>query len=640
LNTTTFLYIILAVIAALAIAIFQYFYKSKSKERVTILLIFLRFLGVFSLLLLCINPKIESNVLEVVKPTLVLAVDNSSSIQHLKSDADVNNFVRKIKNNNVLNDKFDIDYFSFSDVISPLDSLTFSNNSTNISNTLASLDKLYKDNTTVLLLTDGNHTIGPDYSFYKSKSQLFSIAVGDTTKYEDVKISKLNVNKYTFLGNNFPVEIFVNYDGEQSINPIVTVRNSNTVIFKKTVPLNQLQNSNKITFSLPASKIGVTNYSASISYLNNEKNTINNRKNFTVEVIDEQSKVAIVSAITHPDLGVLKRAIETNKQRKVVFLSPTNLIDVNDYQLLILYQPTISFKKIFKEIESKKINTFIITGTQTDWNFLNNAQKDFTRNAISQTEDYLAVFNPNYSAFITDDLLTDEFSPLQDYFGDVKFNIPHETLLFQNIGGFETENPLLATYTTNNRKGAILFGENIWQWRALSYQQQKSFTGFDSFINKLIQYIASTKKFNRIALEYAPIATGELKEYPLQLHKNSYEVDLSNLKSGNYTFYIKVKGQNIAQGGNFTVLDYDIEQQFTYADTDALLKLASNANGKLVHITKSNQFIQQLETSNNYKSIQKSTKKIVSLIDWEWLLGLTILLFSLEWFIRKYRGLI
>ena len=54
-------------------------------------------------------------------------------------------------------------------------------------------------------------------------------------------------------------------------------------------------------------------------------------------------------------------------------------------------------------------------------------------------------------------------------------------------------------------KRRILFGENSWKWRAMSYTQNKSFTPFDSFINKLVQYLAITKKFNRIELDYLPI---------------------------------------------------------------------------------------------------------------------------------------
>jgi hypothetical protein len=657
----------------LAIALLQYFYKSKSRSKGIILLAFLRFLGVFGILLLLINPKIESQVLETVKPKLVVVIDNSSSIKHLNSEAAVVDLIAKTTVNSVLNEKFDIDYLSFNNDIEQFDSLSFSGNRTNISQSLVSLDRLYKKNATVLLVTDGNQTLGADYSFYKSKSKIFPIVVGDTTKHDDIKISKLNVNKYAFLGNNFPIELFINYDGEISVSSILTVKSGNSIVFRKNIALSRQKNSEQVTFTLPADKVGVKNYNATISYLINEKNTINNRKSFTVEVIDEQSKIAIVSDITHPDLGMLKRSIETNKQRKVVFLSPDATIDVKNYQLLILYQPTSSFSKLFKEIEEFKSPIFIITGTQTDWDFLNAVQQDFEKNAISQTEDYIGIFNPDYSAFVVENIDLENLSPLQDYFGDAKFNTQHEVLLFQNIDGYETKNPLLATFTKDDRRGAVLFGENSWKWRAMSHSQHKSFTNFDNFINKLVQYLATTKKFNRVELDYLPIVyqndlvkisatyfdanyaidsraelmlnlrnsrTKELKKYPFRLNKNKFEVNLSNLESGDYVFSVTVNNQNISSSGNFTVLDYNIEQQFTYANTEALHRLALNSNGRLQHIDKNQLLIDELLRSSDYKSIQKSIKKTVPLIDWKWLLGCIIFFFSLEWFIRKYRGLV
>ena len=116
---------------------------------------------------------------------------------------------------------------------------------------------------------------------------IYSLVVGDTTKREDLKISNLNVNKYSFLGNNFPVEIFVNYNGINTIRTSLTVKNKNSTIFKKDIRLDKLTNSEKVIFNLNASNVGIINYKASLSYLPSEDNTINNHKNFSVEVIDE-----------------------------------------------------------------------------------------------------------------------------------------------------------------------------------------------------------------------------------------------------------------------------------------------------------------------------------------------------------------
>ena len=41
-----------------------------------------------------------------------------------------------------------------------------------------------------------------------------------------------------------------------------------------------------------------------------------------------------------------------------------------------------------------------------------------------------------------------------------------------------------------------------------------------------------------------------------------------------------------------------------------------------------------------YLPIQKSSKNIVPLIDWKYLLFLIVLTLAIEWFLRKYNGLI
>ncbi len=673
-DITTILFIIITVIAALAIAVFQYFYKLKSTSNITVLLTFIRFLGIFSMLLLLINPKIENEELEIVKPKLYVAIDNSSSVKFLKNDANVVSLLDEIRSNSALNDKFKIDYFSFDSKLDVLDSLNFKVNRTNIREALVSLDALHKDKTAVMLVTDGNQTLGADYTYHKSKGTIFPIIVGDTVKHIDLEVSKLNANSYSFLGNNFPVEIFLNYNGTTSVNSILTVKTGNTTVFRENISLNGEKNSEQVIFNVEASKVGVMNYTATLTPLNEEKNKINNRKNFSVEVIDEQSQIAIIADIKHPDLGMYKRAIESNKQRKVVYLnSSVATSELASYQLVILYQPTNSFKNVFEALEQKEMNTFIITGTQTDWTFLNNIQGYFSKSVISQTENYTADFNNDYSAFVVENFDIEELPPLHAFFGEVSFKAPYEALLFQNVGGFKTENPLLATYMADTKRGAVLFGENSWKWRALSFTKNKSFDDFDGFINKLIQYLAVKKAFNRVELSYDNIVyqndimkisanyfdnnftkdiraslsltlknlqSNETKVYPFLLNKNTFELNLSNLISGDYSFIVKVDGQNITRAGRFTVLDYNIEQQFTYANVDALNEISVTSGGKTFHLNKTDEVIEELLEDPSYKSIQKSTKKIVPVIDWKWLLALIILFFSSEWFIRKYRGMI
>ncbi len=77
-TTNTILLLLLSLVIAGGLSYFQYFFKAKNKSNVIWFLAFLRFLAIFGLLLLLINPIMTKNTLEITKTPLAIAVDNSS----------------------------------------------------------------------------------------------------------------------------------------------------------------------------------------------------------------------------------------------------------------------------------------------------------------------------------------------------------------------------------------------------------------------------------------------------------------------------------------------------------------------------------------------------------------------------------
>ncbi|MGJ8734411.1 MAG: VWA domain-containing protein, partial [Cellulophaga sp.] len=193
---TTVLWVILAAIFALLVVLFQYYYKTKRRGKLIVLLSFLRFLGIFGVLLLLINPKITKNTYTVEKTKLVVLIDNSTSIKNSKSAQKVIEAVKTINNDVDLKNKFTIDTYSFGGSLNSLqDSLTFKELNTNIGAALQGAEDIYRNtNTAIILITDGNQTLGQDYEFLTStyKKPIYPIVVGDTTNYTDLKIDQVN----------------------------------------------------------------------------------------------------------------------------------------------------------------------------------------------------------------------------------------------------------------------------------------------------------------------------------------------------------------------------------------------------------------------------------------------------------------
>lgn len=673
---TTILLLLGAFLLSLVLVLFQYFYRAKGRWSKNAIFAGLRFLSIFALLLLLINPKISNTEFYEEKPELILAVDNSSSIREFEAGEEVKRLVEEIQNDKELGENFEIRSFSFGKELEQLDSLDFTQPQTNLTAVFKDLSTLYEGQIAPLvLISDGNQTIGEEYVFSARGfgQPVLPVVVGDTAKYRDLSISRININKYAFLNNRFPVEIMVNYTGGTSAETRLEIRQGNSLLNSQPLTFTSAENSEVVRLELPANAVGVNNYEVRLTALEAEKNLLNNSREFAVEVIDERTKVLIAYSVLHPDLGALRSAIESNQQREVALKPIIEVDGIEDYQLVILYQPDSRFQGLMEELNEKNQNYFLITGPQTNWNFLNRQQELFEQEITGQTEEYFPVWNENFKAFQTEDIGYSNFPPLKGSFGNLAAPETLDNLLFRKVQGIESQTPLLGVTTTGGSKVAFLFGVDVWRWRSVVYLENGSFEKFDDLIGKLVQFLASKNKQERLIVRSEPLylgneeivisadyfdqsyefdsraslelqlenrETGEQRQIPFVLKGTSFEIDLSGLPAGNYNFTARVNGENISRSGSFRILDFDVEQQFASANLEGLRQIATEKGQQLYYLQDFENLKNQLLSDDSYVTIQKSREKDVSLIDWKYLLGIIVLALSAEWFLRKYYGLI
>ena len=674
-TTNTILLLLLSLVIAGGLSYFQYYFKAKNKSRVVLFLAFLRFLAIFGLLVLLINPIMTKNSLEITKTPLAIAVDNSSSIAVLKSDKKAEELYQKLISNPALKEKFEIQSYQFDADFKPSDKFDFKGKQTNLDEVAKNLKSINKNLIfPTVIITDGNQTTGNDYVYrFDPVNKVYPLVVGDTTTFLDLKINQLNVNKYAFHKNKFPVEVFLQYSGDKNTNADFTITQGNTVVAKEKVLFSASKKTATLNLLLPADKVGLQIFKASISSGSKEKNSYNNTKNFAVEVIDQKSTIAIVSAINHPDIAALKRAIEVNAQRKVILVKPNDLNQLQEVSVLVLYQPTSAFKAIFDNNKLAGTNTFIITGNNTDFNFLNQQQNSLVFKMSGQREDYLSEFQSQFNLFAIENIGFENFPPLQNLFGTITTNGNVSVLLSSKIRNVATNAPLLAFAENQGKRTAFLLGENSWKWRLQNHIDNQSFEKYDVFIDKIIQYLASTTSrkslvvthesfynsgeaivinaqyFNknyefdekaRLTITVTNAETKQAKNYDLLKGNNSFSANLDGLASGKYNFTVKELNSNTIYSSHFEILDFDIEKQFVNPDVLKLKQLALQTNGKAFFEDQADDLIEQLLENKEYKSIEKNVSTKTPLIDWVWLLILIAVVLTTEWFVRKYNGLL
>ncbi|UUC44631.1 hypothetical protein [Flavobacterium cerinum] len=674
-TVSTIVLLILAAVIAFGLAFYQYLYKVGNRSKIYLFLTFLRFLTILSILVLLINPVISRKTYQDIKTPLPIIVDNSQSIKELKQENPALTLSQKIATNSALKEKYDVQLYSFDAGFNTGKQPDFSGKQTHIDLVAQNLKQFYRNqNYPVVLLTDGNQTIGNDYVFsFQQNTTVYPLILGDTTTFLDLKINQLNVNKYAFLKNKFPVEVFLQYSGTKNVSAVFSIQQGNGTVYKQNVNFGPNKKAQSVSILLNADKVGVQTYKAVITSAENEKNKYNNTKNFAVEVIDQRSEIALVASLNHPDLGAIKRAVESNQQRKVTIVNPNEISNLNDYNVLVLYQPNADFKKLLEQNKNAQLNSWIITGLQTDFNLLNQYQSAVQFRVGSQKEDFLADFNPQFNAFALDNIGFEQMPPLQNPFGTITVTGNANVLLQSRIRNIKSGNPLMVFAENGAKRSAYLFGENIWKWRVESHLKTKSFEQFDIFIDKTIQFLASNalKKslvvqhesfynsgetieitaqyFNknyefdenaRLTIQVKNKATNAVKNYDFLKGNSEYKVNLDGLAAGQYSFVVKENESKTSYSGNFEVLDFEIEKQFVNPDVARLTQLAANTNGKMYHPNQVDALIKALAENPQYIPVQKAVITQSPLIDWKGLLIILIVSLALEWFIRKYNGLL
>ena len=672
---TTILLLILSVFIAGLLSFYQYVFKVKKKSNLIYFLAFLRGMSWVTLFWLLINPVVSRKINEIQKTPLPVVIDNSKSISELKATTSAEDLYQKIKANKTLADKYDVQFYSFDATFEALKQLDFKGKLSDIDGVAINLKQLYRNKVhPVVLITDGNQTLGNDYVFsFKENATVYPIVLGDTTTVIDLKINQINVNKYAFYKNKFPVEVLLLYNGDQNISSSFTMEKGNQLVYKQQLQFSKSKTSQTISFLLDASSIGTATYKATLTSNIKEKNTYNNSKKFAVDIIDQRSEIALVSTINHPDISALKRSIEVNQQRKVTIVNPNKIKSLQNYNLLLLYQPNPAFQSIFEQNKIAQLNTFIITGTSTDFKFLNQQQNDLQFKVSDQNENYLAYFESDFNLFGQENIGFEKLPPLEHKFGTIVPKTNTTTMLFAGINGVQLQNPLLTFAENGNKRAAYLVGENIWKWRLDTHLTSKSFDAFDLLTDKIIQFLATPSRKNNLVVTYDSFynlgenivisasyfnknyefdtkaqltivvknsITKASKTYDLLKTNSQYQVNLDGLLPGNYTFTISEKQSNAKFSGAFEVADFDLEKQFVNPDKTRLTQLANRTKGAIFYPNQLENLLKQLEQDERYLSVQKQTIIKSPLIEWKAILVFLISLLALEWFVRKYFGLL
>lgn len=687
-SQTPLWYVFLCLSLGLLFALFTYFRIKGFNKNQKLILSVLRGVLTFLVAYLLLNPLIKTISNNVIKPKVVLVLDNSRSMTNGGKKAIDVMFEGILALKESLTKKgFDLELKSLGDdKIEDIKSTKFDFKKSNLSSVLSDLKNNFEGQnlSDVIIVSDGIINDGVSPTFQKYPFNIHTVGFGDTTVKKDLLISGIAANKLAYLGNKFTVNVDISaYLLPGKLTSVSIKDGTGKILSQKQISISKKEDFQSLSFELSADKVGKQRYIVDVKVVEGEYSIKNNVKDFVVDVVNGKEKILFLAFAPHPDIKAFKNIIEKNDlfelQVQIIQSTDPSQIGKNPFDILILHQvPDVygSSTGIVSTLLARKKPTFFVVGSKTNIQAFNGMQNvvgiNSQINRLDKTTGQINNLFQRFNISSNTENLLEKLPPVSVPFGEYKPFPGSEVLLFQKIGNINTGRPLLAMNLSGDVNNAVFLGEGIWQWRLEEFSLNERQNEIDELIIKTLQLLSikedksklrvyptleifnidqkigfEAEAYNNIFERIYDLSInmkiksekGQEKSYSFKITKESSRFELSNLPAGLYTFTAEavILGKKEGTSGQFLVTQSDLELENLVADHNILKTLSNENNGDFVNYKNIIELRKSLENKGLVNKVV-SNEELKDFINLRWILALLIAFAAVEWALRKYFG--
>lgn len=689
------------IIGILLISFFTYYiYKytipqiSKPKK---IFLIVLRSLSMVLLLFLIFEPILTFTKKIIVKPSNLIFVDNSKSMNINNEYKDVINFLDDLKSN------ANVKLFTFGSKVNSIDlgnlnKIKLTEPSTNFEKIFKKIKGIQGNISSLTILSDGNITDGlsPINESENLSFPVYTIGIGNTSTNKDVLIKKVNYNKFIYANTPTTLSTVIENEKLNGKKTFVTLFEEDKIVERKNIILSK-DGINNISFTYKPGEYGERKLKIRVETLPGEENKNNNSKIFYIKVQKSKLKVLIIAGSVSNDLSIIKSSLKANRNLKVNsltqitnnrFLEEENvnkLLDSSDVYFLISFPSSSSSISFIEKVKARVINNkkpfLFLLGNNIDTgklNYLNDILPFKTSFIKSKTDEVLpSIVKENINNPIlqtqSNDVLS-VWSKLPPIFQSrINYRIkPGSEVLSQiSINNTPIKRPLIITRKITTSRSISILASGIWRWKLLASSNNINF--FDKFVSNCVKWLNASDKEKKVIIKpvkklfslnedveftaqvydesFNPVsnadvsltATNKDKKSTVNINLNSkgnglYEGIFQTANSGDYVYTGKAVLNNKLLGkvsGKFNIGETNVELINTNLNSELLKSLSHNSKGKYFTFNEKDKLIDLLKSISKNNTKEKIETSEISLWSNEWILIIIVLLFSVEWFVRR-----
>ncbi len=666
------------------------------------LLTLLRALALIILLFIFFEPVLTLTKKNILTPLNLFFIDNSKSIT-IKDGNDrinsVKNIVNKIQSSSL---NGDIEFYSFGAEVNQiskdsLEQFTFNETSSDFAKIFSMINQSESNIASITIVSDGVITQGstPIYSAEKIGIPVFTVGIGDSSKKNDVEIKNVINNEFIYAETPTTIIATILNKGFNGKTVQVSLHDNSQLIENKNIILDQ-SGVNSISFDYTPKQSGEKKLSLKINTLDGESNTLNNQKVFYINILSNKINVLLIAGSPSSDLTFIKNSLSTDNNLKVntlIQISAGNFLEQNstakldsaDIIYLIGFPTNLTsddfLTRLVNKFENKNTPFFLMLTSDIELKKLNRLNNLLPISVSLIDKNYLQV-QPDIQISEIDNPIVQNNSgndwsnlpPINQPIVSLSVKPESKIISKVKINNQPRNNPLIVSRNFGSKRSVVLIGKDIWKWKLQT--ANKSLNLFDDFIVSSTRWLNAPDDQKKVKIKTSKkiYSSGEKVEFTAQVYDESfnpvseaevkvkingqnskdelllnslgtglYDGSISLNQNGDYYFNgnASLKGKMLGNdNGTFNIGDIDIEMIDTKMNYEFLSLLSNQTKGIFYIPNEVNSLIRKLNELNLSASKEKLKTSEIRLWSDEWLLVIVILLFAIEWFLRKRSGML
>jgi len=483
-------------------------------------LILLRGSTLLILLLLLLNPFLSIQQIISERPAVAVYLDNSQSISVERGDYEGLNTYREILSRfeSEHTEDLDYDYFLFDETVTASDELDATGVRTNINEVMEYIRENENRYRASLFFSDGIVTQGrnPIFSAQNLSTPIITVPIGDTTEVRDIAVANVDYIQQIYTYTRQTIRAEIQQQGFEGEDAAVQFIRDGEVIETETLEFTTSPTSQTVEFSQEFEEPGFYDFEINVPPKPDEFTEQNNRAAFTIEVLDDKTRILSFAFEVHPDVSTIRRLIATDQQNELISSTylgnnrfaggdPRQLDE--DPDLIVLHGLPPVQSDLFDWIYEQQTPILFVATPGSFLNLTDNDVTDLTSYHIQSPGEVIDIQLDNFSSGISHPLLEvsmvnfQRLPSLQTYRGDYRISAIAQQLTSALFQRNETDIPVLIAEDATARRIASVNAFGWYRFEQNSQEEVRNF--FTEFFTNLVSWSATPPDRQMLTLEPA-----------------------------------------------------------------------------------------------------------------------------------------